>query len=570
MLGTLPQTYEDVKDWTWEQLQPLFTELQQRDLNADNIDRWLREWTAVDNIVSEIFSRARVATTQDTSDEQAEAVYKNLLATVYPKMEEAQNALNTKLLESGVTPEGMELPLKRMRTDVDLYREENIPLKQREQVLGLEFNKVAGALTVEWEGEELTLPQISKVQREQDRDVRERAWRASMNAYLNVRQPANEIWTKLFEVRQQLAANTGFDNYRDYIWQARHRFDYTPEDCITFHNAIEQVVVPAARKRNEVRRQKLGVDKLRPWDLGVDPEGRAPINVWDTIEDFAGKAETIFNNVDPELGGYYQSLRENDLLDLPNRKNKGVGAYCTGFPLSQTPFVFMNAVNLRDDVRTLLHEVGHAFHGFETLNLPYTHQRDYPIEFAEVASMAMELLAAPYLTQERGGYFSAQDAARDRIEHLEKILFFWPYMSVVDGFQHWAYTSGDAASDPANCDAKWSELWDRFMVAADYTGLQDVKETGWHRKHHIFRYPFYYVEYGLAQLGAVQVWANALKDQAGAVRSYRSGLALGGTKNLYELFGTAGAKFAFDAETLGEAVSLIERTIEDLEGDLAS
>src|SRR5690606_37045280 len=160
--------------------------------------------------------------------------------------------------------------------------------------------------------------------------------------------------------------------------------------------------------------KKLGLDKLRPWDLSVDPEGRAPINVWDTIEDFAGKAETIFNNVDPELGGYYQRLRENDLLDLPNRKNKGVGAYCTGFPLSQTPFVFMNAVNLRDDVRTLLHEVGHAFHGFETLNLPYTHQRDYPIEFAEVASMAMELLAAPYLTQEHGGYFSAQDAARDR------------------------------------------------------------------------------------------------------------------------------------------------------------
>src|SRR5690606_15148958 len=213
---------------------------------------------------------------------------------------------------------------------------------------GLEFNKVVGALTVEWEGEELTLPQISKIQRDQDRDVRERAWRASMNAYLSVRQPANEIWTKLFEVRQQLAANTGFDNYRDYIWQARHRFDYTPEDCITFHNAIEQVVVPAARKRNEVRRKKLGLDKLRPWDLSVDPEGRAPINVWDTIEDSAGKAETIFNNVDPELGGYYQHLRQNDLLDLPNRKNKGVGAYCTGFPLSQTPFAFMNAVKRRD------------------------------------------------------------------------------------------------------------------------------------------------------------------------------------------------------------------------------
>jgi oligoendopeptidase F len=568
MLDTLPQTFDQVKDWTWEELEPLYAELQSRELNADNIDGWMRDWTALDNVVSEIFSRSRVATTQDTSDEEAESIYKNLLATLYPKLEAAQNDLNTKLLDSGLTPDNMELPLKRMRTDVDLYRDENIALKQREQVLGMEFNKLVGPLTVEWEGEELTLPQISKIQRDQDRDVRERAWRASMNAYLSVRQPANDIWTKLFDVRTQLATNTGFDNYRDYIWQARHRFDYTPEDCITFHNAIEQVVVPAARKRNEVRRKKLGLDKLRPWDLSVDPEGRAPINVWDTIDDFAGKAETIFNSVDPQLGEYYLNLRKGELLDLPNRKNKGVGAYCTQFPMTATPFVFMNAVNLRDDVRTLLHEVGHAFHGFETYTLPYAHQRDYPIEFAEVASMSMELLAAPYLTQERGGYFTREDAARDRIEHLEKILFFWPYMSVVDAFQHWAYTSGDAAADPANCDAKWSELWSRFMVAADYTGLQDVKETGWHRKHHIFRYPFYYVEYGLAQLGAVQVWANALKDQAGAVASYRSGLALGGTRNLHELFGATGAKFAFDAETLGEAVDLIVRTIDELEGDL--
>jgi oligoendopeptidase F len=184
----------------------------------------------------------------------------------------------------------------------------------------------------------------------------------------------------------------------------------------------------------------------------------------------------------------------------------------------------------RDDVRTLLHEVGHAFHGFETYQLPYAMQRQYPIEFAEVASMSMELLAAPYLTDDLGGYFAQEEAARDRIEHLEKILFFWPYMSVVDSFQHRVYEGGDAAKDAAYCDKIWAEQWDRFMVASDYTGLEDVKMTGWHRKHHIFRYPFYYVEYGLAQLGAVQVWANALENQAEAVAAYRRGLALGGTK----------------------------------------
>jgi oligoendopeptidase F len=230
----------------------------------------------------------------------------------------------------------------------------------------------------------------------------------------------------------------------------------------------------------------------------------------------------------------------------------------------------MNAVGTREDVRTLLHEIGHAFHNFETLaQLPYRQQRDYPIEYAEVASMAMELLAAPYLNHANGGYFTDQEAARDRIEHLEKILFFWPYMAVVDSFQHWAYGGGDAAADPAACDQKWAELWDRFMVAADYTGLEDIKMTGWHRKQHIYRYPFYYVEYGLAQLGAVQVWANARHDQAEAVKAYRRGLALGGTKNLHELYAATGVKFAFDAETMAHATKLIEQTIDQLEAQLA-
>jgi oligoendopeptidase F len=565
---TLPTRYEDAKHWTWTEVEPYFAALKARELNAENVGDWLREWSALSDVLSEVFSRARVATTVDTGDEEAEAYYKNLLATIYPEIEKAENDLNKKLLDTGLTPAGLELPLKKMRTDVELFREENIELNTRTQVLGLEFNKIIGAMTINWEGEELTLPQAAKLQHNPDREVREKAWRLYMNRYLKDREPINALWTQLFETRQKIARNAGFSNFREYIWQSRHRYDYTPEDCITFHNAIEQVVLPAARKRNERRREALGIERLRPWDLAVDPFGREPIKVWETIDDFAGKAENIFNRVDPQLGDYYTTMRREDLLDLPNRKNKGVGAYCTGFPLMKRPFVFMNAVNQRDDVRTLLHEVGHAFHNFETFaNLDYGMQRQYPIEFAEVASMAMELLAAPYLTEENGGYFTTEEAARDRIEHLEKILYFWPYMAVVDSFQHWVYTSGDAAADPTNCDAKWAELWDRFMIAADYTGLEDVKMTGWHRKHHIFRYPFYYVEYGLAQLGAVQVWANALENQSEAVAAYRRGLALGGTKNLPELFGTTGAKFAFDAETLGKAVDLIERTIEQLDAE---
>lgn len=569
MLTDLPTHYDAVKNWNWAELEPYYTELQNRELNAETIDDWLQDLSAIDDIVGEIMSRVRVKTTQDTADEEAESRYKDLLANTIPHLQRIGNELDKKLLATGLTPAGMEIPLKKMRVDVELFREENIELFTREQVLGMEYAKITGAQTVKWEGDDLPLLQLLPMQQDPDRSIREKAWRLSMERWLQDRASINALWSKLFEVRQQQAHNAGFANYRDFRWKQFKRFDYTPENCAEFHHAIEQVVLPAARKRNEAHRQRLGLDVLRPWDLAADSWGKTPLKPWETINEFSEKAETIFGKVDPVLGEYYAALRHNDLVDLPNRKNKGPGAYCTMYPLTKSPFIFMNAVNVRDDVRTLLHEAGHAFHNFEILNNNLIGmQRSYPIEYAEVASMSMELLAAPYLTHEHGGYFSAEEAARDRIEHLEKILFFWPYMAVVDSFQLWVYTAGDLAKDPAACDDKWAELWSRFMIAADYTGLEDVQMTGWHRKQHIYRYPFYYIEYGLAQLGAVQVWGNALEDQAKAIKTYRHGLSLGGTKSLPELYAATGVKFAFDADTLGKAVSLIERTINELEAQV--
>ncbi|MFW5692039.1 MAG: M3 family oligoendopeptidase [Chloroflexota bacterium] len=569
MTLSLPDHVDAVKDWTWEDIQPYMDELQARELTPDNLDEWMADWTRLSSLIFENFSRAQVAADQDTSDETAEIRVKTLYATIYPKLQETGNLLNLKLVESGLTPENFELPLKKIQTDIDLFRESNLPLEIRQQELGMQYSKITGSQTVNWEGEELTLDQLSKVFQDQDRDRRERAWRAWADRWLQDREPINELWTQLYDVRQQMAGNAGLENYRAYRWLQMKRFDYTPEDCMTFHQAIEEVVVPAARRANERRRQRLGVDTLRPWDIAVDAMGRPPLSPWETVDEFSGKAEAIFKHVDPELGEYFATMRREDLLDLPNRRNKRPGGYCTSFPYTGRPFIFMNAVGKRNDVRTLLHEAGHAFHGFEVMkNLPYLQQRRYPIEFAEVASMAMELLSAPYITDDYGGYYTTEEAARDRIEHLEHIIFFWPYMAVVDAFQHWAYTSDGAASDPAACDAKWLELWDRF-ITLDYSGLEETKATGWHRKQHIYRFPFYYVEYGLAQLGAVQVWANALENQAQAVKDYRAALALGGTRNLPELYGASGVKFAFDADTLGQAVDLIEHTIDNLEAQLA-
>jgi oligoendopeptidase F len=281
------------------------------------------------------------------------------------------------------------------------------------------------------------------------------------------------------------------------------------------------------------------------------------------VTELIEKSEKIFHDVDPQLGEYYTVMRRENLLDLDNRKGKAPGGYCTEFPIAQRPFIFMNAIGVRDDVLTMLHESGHAFHVFERNHLPYIHQVQVTMEFAEVASMSMELLAAPYLLKESGGFYTDQEAARDRAEHLERIILFWPFMAVVDAFQHWAHMHPEGL-DPAACDVKWAELQQRFMPGVDWSGLDEALMTGWHRKLHIHVAPFYYVEYGLAQLGAVQVWRNALHDQATSLANYRTALALGGTRSLPELYRAAGAKFAFDAQTLRAAVDLIETTIDRL------
>jgi len=347
------------------------------------------------------------------------------------------------------------------------------------------------------------------------------------------------------------------------------RLDYTPADCRQFQDAIDEIAVPAARRMYERRRDRLGLDRLRPWDLDQDifPLQLPSLAPYGDVDDLQRKVGNIFQRLDPQLGKYFETMRSEGLLDLENRKGKAPGGYCTNFPVAQRPFIFMNAVGLASDVRTIIHEAGHAFHNFERFELPFAQQRVPGLEFAEVASMAMELLAAPYLSGGDQALYSEEDARRFRIAHLENILAFWPYMAVVDAFQHWVYANHQSTSDPASCDQKWLELWERYLPGVDWGGLDEEAKTGWHRKIHISIVPLYYVEYGLAQLGAVQIWRNALDDPEAALKSYRDALALGGTRTLPELYKAAGAKFAFDVNTLADAVTLVEDTIEKLDED---
>ncbi|MBI4530975.1 MAG: M3 family oligoendopeptidase, partial [Candidatus Latescibacteria bacterium] len=527
--------------WSWSQIDPYYRDLMKRPLSVHTVANWLTDWTQISDLVAETYRRLYVATTLDTSDKDAEHRYHTFLDEVYPAAQEAEQKLKEKLLASRLEPAGFEIPLRNMRAEAALFREANLPLLTEERKLSLQYNKIIGAQTVQWKGQEVTISQLRPAYQDPDRTVREQAWRLASERQLADRQAINDLWGRFMDIRRQLAANAGFNDYRAFRWQQLLRFDYTPADCAHFHQAIEDVVVPAAVRLYERRRQRLGVSTLRPWDLEVDPLHRPPLKPFSDATELQMKLSTMFHRLDRQLGAYFDTMIGEGLLDLENRKNKAPGGYCTSFPTVKRPFIFMNAVGLHGDVQTLLHESGHAFHVFETNHLPYYQQRQVGMEFAEVASMAMELLAAPYLSAEEGGFYAKADAARARVEHLEWGILFWPYMAVVDAFQHWVYDNPDAATDPANCDAEWTALWGRFMPGVDWSGLEDELMTGWHRKLHIHTLPFYYVEYGLAQLGAVQVWGNALREQNKAVESYHRALALGGTAPIPDLYSTAGA-----------------------------
>jgi oligoendopeptidase F len=566
MLDTLPKTVDQIQNWQWSDIAPYLNQLQETVLTENNISQWLVAWTQLNKLVLGRLTHLRLACDKNTADTELERQRDDMLAHIIPPYRTAENKLTEKLLQSGYEPEGMHLVLKKMRTAYEIFREENLPLQVQEQKLQSEYSKIKGAQTVTWDAEEMTVTQLNPFLQSSDRAVREKAWRAGIERQLQDREPLNKLWTQLLELRIKMAQNAGFESYRDLRWKQFNRFDYSPQDCETFHRAIEEVVVPLHQKIQTRRKEQLGVDTLRPWDNEVDPLNRAPLRPFKDVKDLESIAEAMFYKVDPQLGKYYTTMRQQQLLDLDNRKNKAPGGYCTSLPIGEEmrPFIFMNSVGMPRDVTTLLHEAGHAFHVFEASKLPYAQQRHSGAEFAEVASMSMELLAYPFLTREEGGYFDESDAARYQIEHLEQIIGFLPYMAVVDAFQHWVYTNAEAAKDSANCDTKWGELWNRFLPDEDWSDLEDARVTGWHRKLHIYQYPFYYVDYGLARLGSLQVWAKAIEDPERAVQDYIKSLQLGGTASLPELYDTAGAKFAFDTQTVGEVITLVERTLAGL------
>jgi len=562
----IPNSINDIDSRQWETFQPYFEALTEVEISEEERRTWLENWSHLLTLVNEAGSWLYIQKTLDTTDEEREQAFLAFVENVAPQAQIADQALKERLLSLDVSDmPDMALVVRDLRNEADLYREENVPLKTKLAKLDNEYDKITGSLKADWDGEEKNLSQLNALLKDRDRAVRERAWKTMMALWLGQREALNELYAEMLQLRRQIAENAGLSDYRAYAFREYGRFDYTPEDCFTFHDAIETAVVPAASRIYEKRRQQLGLAVLRPWDVEVDTADAPPLQPYQGQDELIQGALNILNHVDPVLGQQFATMAEEELLDLDTRPGKALGGYCSTLHLRKRPFIFMNGVGIHDDVQTLLHEAGHAFHAFAAATLPLIWQTDAPMEFCEVASMSMELLAAPYLTSEFGGFYTPAEAARARLEHLEGIITFLPYMAVVDAFQHWVYTHPQEALNADACDNAWNELWSRFMPDVSWADHQDACVSGWHRKPHIFGSPFYYIEYGMAQVGALQVWRNALHNAAATVAAYRTGLSLGGTKTLPELFATAGADFQFDTEMLSNLVRLIEETIAELE-----
>ncbi|MBM3469374.1 MAG: M3 family oligoendopeptidase [Armatimonadetes bacterium] len=550
----------DIGDWA--QIEPLFRRL--LDASPDSpgsLERWLEDASELGSVIHEEGTRRYVAMTCQTDDPVREQAYLFFIEQIVPRVKPLSHALDEAYLQS---PHRAALParyalLDRLITNrVSLFRTENVPLETEEAKHKQQYQKVMGAMTVVFQGKEHTLQQMARYLEETDRSVRQEAWELVARRRLEDRDRLEDLFDQLLALRVQIAQNAGCADYREFAFRQRERFDYTPADCLRFHEAVEETVLPLVRRLRSERRQTLGLAALRPWDLEVDPLGRPPLRPFETSEQLTSGVEQIFAAVAPELGEQFRFLRNASLLDLDSRKGKAPGGYQSTLHERRVPFIFMNAVGMDGDLRTLLHEGGHAFHMLAARTDPIMDYRDAPLEFAEVASMGMEMLASPYL----GVFYTAPEEARRAFrEQLERTVLIFPWVATIDAFQHWIYTHPQHSREERR--AEWTRLLVRFAPEVDFGGYQEVADYLWHRQLHLFQVPFYYIEYGIAQMGALQVWLRARADRVGAIRRYREALALGGSQPLPALFQAAGAEFGFSARVMAPLMAALAEALDE-------
>ena len=561
----LPRKFlpEDFRITDWTALEPYFQDLLNRPIGSkQDLEGWLKDSSELEAVIGEDAAWRQIRMTCDTENKELEKAFEYFVLEIQPQIQPYADKLNRKLVESPFTKELDQKKyftyLRSVKKSIDLFRTENIPLQAEIAVQAQQYGVITGKMTVEIEGKEYTLQQASKFLEHPKREFREQVYRKIQERRLQDKDQLNELFNGLLQKRHQVALNAGFPNYRDYKFADLGRFDYTKEDCFQFHEAVKTHVLDLVNFIYDRKRQKLGLDMLRPWDTEAEPEGIKPLTPFQNADELISKTISCFRKMNPFFADCLAKMKEMARLDLDSRKGKAPGGY--NCPLSETgaPFIFMNAAGQMHDLTTMVHEGGHAIHSFLAHNLELTSFKEYPMEIAEVASMAMELMSMDYWDV---FFDNAADLKRAKEHQLERVLTIFPWIATIDKFQHWLYEN--PAHTLEQRAAQWRSILNEFTpINLDVSGLEDYRRWSWQRQLHLYEVPFYYIEYGIAQLGAIGLWKQYKENKDQAITNYMNALSLGGTRTLPELYQAAGLQFNFSPDYISELMLFVQEEME--------
>lgn len=551
---------------SWEDLAPYFEQLEQRIIDSVlDLEKWLRDASELESVISEEACWRQIRMTCDTQDPKLAESFEFFMTRIQPQIQPVADRLNRKLIDSPfanqLDHEQYFTYLRNVRKNIDLFQESNIPIQAELNVAQQEYGVIAGKMSVEVNGQEYTLQQAAKFLEDPDRSVRESVYHKIFQRRQEDRGALDQLFDKLLEKRNQLALNAGFSDYRSYRFIELGRFDYTPADCAAFHQAVQTEVMPLVDQLLEKKRRELGVDKLKPWDLEAEPIGITPLRPFDKGSDLIDKTIECLRDLDPFFSNCLSTMKEMGRLDVESRKGKAPGGY--NCPLAETgaPFIFMNAAGTLDDVTTMVHESGHAVHSFLCHPLALNGFKEYPTEIAEVASMSMELF-----TMDHWSVFfpNPQELKRAKQQQLERVITLFPWIATIDEFQHWLYLN--QGHTPEAREKTWLEILNKYTSSViDVSGTEEYRAFLWQRQLHLFEVPFYYIEYGIAQLGAIGMWQQYQQDPKKALTRYQEALKAGGTRTLPELFKLAGLPFDFSPSHIGGLMRFVKAELEKID-----
>ncbi len=549
----------------WEALAPWFQQVANRPINSkEELEHWLKDISELEAVVSEDACWRQIKMTCDTTDKSLEEAFTYFCMEIQPKLQPYADQLNKKLVNCPFTaeldPQQYHTYLRSVQKSIDIFRETNIPLQAELSVLQQQYGAIAGKMTVEVDGQEYTLQQAAKFLENSNRNIRENVYRKIQERRKQDETAMHELYSTLIAKRHQVALNAGFDNYRDYKFKELGRFDYTKEDCFQFHEAVKQHVIPLVNEIYAKKQAKLGLSDLRPWDTEAEPEGIQPLKPFTDGKDLYEKTVQCFDQLNPFFADCLRKMNELKHFDLESRKGKAPGGYNCPLAESGAPFIFMNAAGQMSDVTTMVHEGGHAVHSFLAHPLSLSAFKEYPMEIAEVASMAMELFS---MNHWEAFFDNAADLKRAKEHQLERTITIFPWIAIIDQFQHWVYEHPQHSIEERT--AEWMKILNEFSTTAiDYTGLDAFREIGWQRQLHLFEVPFYYIEYGIAQLGAIGLWMQYKQNPQQALQNYINALSLGGTKTLPELYAAAGLSFDLTPAYIKKLMEFVKTEMDEL------